>query len=77
VLGLTIDKEARLLITNKRVLLIHSGVTSIPLAKILDLEVDHDRKVISVEKDGASKPVVLTTPDATRAGAILEVVTGT
>ena len=62
--GFTIDKEGKLLITNRRVLLVHAGTTAIPMDWILDVEVDTDHNVIRITKDGASTPVVLATPDA-------------
>lgn len=74
--GFTIDKEGRLLITDRRVLLVHAGTTSIPMDRILDVEVDTDYNVIRITKDGASTPVVLTTPDALRAGAIIAALRG-
>ena len=76
VVGLAVDKEGRLLITSKRVMLVHSGVTSVPLTKILDVEIDGDQRVITIVKDGASKPILVTTPQAIRAGAILSVLVG-
>jgi len=69
--GLEIDKEGELLVTNKRILLIHTGTSSIPLAKILDIEVDWDQKLLSITKDGAAKLVLLTTPGASEVGAIV------
>lgn len=74
--GFTIDKEGRLLITDRRVLLVHAGTTAIPMDRILDVEVDTDHNVIRITKDGASTPVVLATPDALRAGAIVAAVRG-
>jgi hypothetical protein len=69
--GLTIEKEGTLLITNKRLLLVHEGTTSIPHERILDVDLDLDRSLISILKDGAQKPVLFSTPDAQRASAIL------
>ena len=69
--GLVIDKDATLLITNKRLLLVHRGTTTVRLDKILDLEVDYDRSLLNVTKDGARSPVIVTTPDALKAGAIV------
>jgi len=69
--GLEIDKEGELLVTNKRILLVHSGTSSIPLSKVLDVEVDWDRNLISITKDGVQKPVLISTPEAAVAGAII------
>ncbi len=40
------------------------------------MEVDADRNVIRITKDGARTPVLLTTPDAVRAGAVVAAVRG-
>ncbi len=69
--GLVIDKEGSLLVTDKRLLLVHDGATSVRLDKILDVEIDSDRNLLLIKKDGAEAPVLITTPDCTKAGAIL------
>ena len=50
--GFVIDKAGTLLVTSKRVLLIHQGPTSIALDKVVDLEVDEDRQVLTLTRDG-------------------------
>ena len=70
--GYVIDKEGTLLVTSRRVALVHQGVTSIPLGKILDVEVDHDRRLLVLTRDGVATPTYLTTLDALRAGAIVD-----
>ena len=69
--GFVIDKAGKLLVTNKRILLIHKGTTSISLARIVDLEVDEDRQLLTLTRDGPVTPSYLTTPDALRAGAVI------
>ena len=69
--GFVIDKAGTLLVTSKRVVLIHEGMTSIALDKIVDLEVDEDRQLLTLTRDGLVTPGYLTTPDALRAGAII------
>lgn len=73
--GLVVDKEGTLLVTSKRVMLIHQGVTSFPIRRILDLEVDHDRQLLVLTRNGVATPTYLTTPDALRAGAIVAALT--
>ena len=73
--GFVIDKEGTLLVTSKRVALIHQGVTSIANSKIVDVEVDHDRQLLTLTRDGVATPTYLTTPDALRAGAIVAALT--
>jgi len=74
--GFVIDKEGRLLLTSKRIHLIHQGTSSIPLNKVLDLEVDYDQNLLTIVKDGAKTPVYVTTPDALKAGAIVAAASG-
>ena len=69
--GFVIDKAGTLLVTSKRVLLIHQGMTSIALEKIVDLEVDEDRQLLTLTRDGLVTPSYLTTPNALEAGAII------
>ena len=69
--GFVIDKAGTLLVTSKRVVLIHEGMTSIALDKIVDLEVDEDRQLLTLTRDGLVTPGYLTTPAALRAGAII------
>ncbi|MGQ9495791.1 MAG: DUF4236 domain-containing protein [Thermoanaerobaculaceae bacterium] len=74
--GLVVQKEGTLLITNKRLLVVHQGATSVHLHKILDLDVDLDRSLLIVTIDGASSPLIITTPDALKAGAVLAAASG-
>jgi hypothetical protein len=74
--GLTVDKEGTLYVTNKRILLVHGGTTSIRFDKILDVEVDYDRNLLEITKDGSSSPVLITTPDCVTAGAIIAAAAG-
>ena len=69
--GYVVDKEGALLVTSRRVALVHQGVTSFPIDKILDVEVDHDRQLLTLTRDGVATPTWLTTPDALRAGALI------
>lgn len=74
--GLVIDKEGKLLITNKRILLVHSGTSSVRHEKIMDLEVDLDENLIRITKDGAAMPTIVATPEADRVGAMIAAVAG-
>ena len=73
--GYVIDKEGTLVVTSRRVALVHQGVTSFPIGKILEIEVDHDRRLLILTRDGVATPTYLTTPDALRAGAIVAALT--
>ena len=69
--GLVVDKEGTLVITSKRLLIVHDGATSVPFKKVLAIHVDTDRNLLAITKDGSTAPVYLTTPDALRAGALM------
>jgi hypothetical protein len=69
--GLVVDKEGTLVITSKRLLIVHDGATSVPFKKVLAIHVDSDRNLLAITKDGSAAPVYLTTPDALRAGALI------
>jgi hypothetical protein len=72
--SLAVDKEGTLFITNRRILLVHDGTTSIRLDRILDVDVDCDQNLLTIVKDGARTPTYITTPDSLRAGAVLAAV---
>jgi len=69
--GLTIDKEGTILLTSKRVLIVHGGTTTIPYAKVLAIEVDYDRNFLTLARDGVRSQTLLTTPESMKAGAII------
>ena len=70
--GLVVDKEGELYLTSKRILIVGDGTTSIPHDKVLDVEVDHDEKVVQIIKDGRQQPIYLRVPDVVYTGAIIE-----
>jgi hypothetical protein len=74
--GFTLDREGRLIITDRRVLLVDAGAYEIPVREVRDLEVDLDQNLLRITRDGRVNPVFLTAPDAMRAGAVLAAVTG-
>lgn len=69
--GLVVDREGTLLVTDRRILLVHSGTTSIPLRSIVDVEVDLDRSLVRIVRDDVKGPTLFTTPDAELAGAVI------
>lgn len=69
--GLVIDKEGEFYVTNKRVLLVDDGTTSVRHDKVLDVELDVDQSLISIVKDGAQRALLFSTPDAKRAAAVI------
>lgn len=69
--GLVVDREGTLLVTDRRILLVHSGTTTIPLHRIVDVEVDLDRSLVRVIRDDVQTPTLFTAPDAELAGAVI------
>jgi hypothetical protein len=65
------DKEGTLFVTNKRVLLVHAGTTSIRVNAILDIEVDMEKKAVTITKDGATAPIVLEVEELLKVGALI------
>ena len=57
--GLEVDKDGQLLVTDKRILLIHAGTTSIPIAKVLHVEVDSDKKPNNADERWRSEACVI------------------
>ncbi len=74
--GLVVRTEGTLLVTDRRVLVVAEGTTSVPLTRILDVDVDLDRNVLRITEDGRKRPVLITTPDAGEAGAVVAGVGG-
>jgi hypothetical protein len=74
--GLEVAKEGQLLVTSKRVLLIHEGTSTVPHSRIMDLEVDVDQNLLTITKDGVVRPVYLTTPDSMLVGALIASLAG-
>lgn len=74
--GLVIDKEGDLLITSKRLLFVHEGTFSVAHTKVLEVELNLDQNLLSITRDGAQKPVLITTPDAQRAAAVAAAAAG-
>jgi hypothetical protein len=52
-------------------------MTSIRHDKVIAVEVDLDRSLIIVTKNNAKNPLVLTTPEPMKVGAIVATATGT
>jgi len=71
--GLVAKKKGRLLITSQRLLLVQAGSLSLPFQKLLDLEVDADRNLLILTREDRVHPLLVSVPNAVRAGAILAV----
>ena len=62
--GLIIKKEGKLFLTSKRLLLISDGTISIPIDHILEFEVDIDKNLFIITKDGREKAIYISVPDS-------------
>jgi Protein of unknown function (DUF4236) len=74
--GFVVDTEGTLIVTNKRVVVVHEGTTSLRAERILDVDVDADRNLIKIIRDGSRRPMYLTCPNAARADATIATVAG-
>jgi len=74
--GLAVHREGTLLVTDRRLLFSDGSDFSVPLNRIVDVDVDADRNVIAVARRGVRSPLLLTTPEALRAGAVLAAAAG-
>jgi len=70
--GLLAKKEGVLLITDKRIMIVGDGTYSIPVNRVLDIEVDLDSNILIITRDDRKKPVYLSTPETMVAGAVVE-----
>lgn len=74
--GLVPTGEGKVYHTSKRIVLVGDGVTSYQLGKVLDVDVDMDKKHLTLTVDGRKRPVYLAVPDAIVTGAIIERLSG-
>jgi hypothetical protein len=63
-------KTGLLYVISKRMLLLADGVTSFPLRKVLDVDVDPDAKQVTITQDRRQRPVILAVADAIVTGAM-------
>jgi hypothetical protein len=72
----SIKREGDFVITNKRVIVVKEGTTTVKMDDILDVDVDLDSKVIVVSKGSADQPTFFQTKDAIVAGRIIDMISG-
>lgn len=70
----SIRKEGNLVVTNKRVLVVKEGTTSINIADILDIDVDIDNKFILISKGKSATPTIIQTEEALFCGKIIDII---
>lgn len=69
--GLVVEREGTLLVTDRRIVILHTGETSIPLGRVVTVEVDLDRNLLHIARNDVKNPTLLSTPNAEKAGAII------
>lgn len=69
----TVKKEGNLVITNKRILLVKDGTTSINISDILDIDVDLDNKVLYISKGTSVTPTIIQTEEILYCGKIIDI----
>ena len=76
-MGYETEKDGTLVVTSKRVMLVHEGVSSVPHNKIQGINVDVEKAIISLAKDGRKTPIFYTAPDVLRVGAMIALLSST
>lgn len=66
-------RDGDLVVTNKRVLVVKEGTTSINIADILDIDVDIDNKFILISKGSSANPIIIQTEEALFCGKIIDI----
>jgi len=61
--GLVVEKEGAVYLTSKRIMVVGEGVYTIKLEKIFNMESDIDNNLISLDIEGRTSSLRITTPD--------------
>lgn len=70
----SIRREGNLVVTNKRVLVVNEGTTSVNINDILDIDVDIDNKSILISKGKSETPTIIQTEEALFCGKIIDII---
>lgn len=70
----SVKRRGKLVITDKRVLIVGEGTTSIKLSDILDIDVDLDNSVMIISKSSTSQPVFIQTKEPLYCGRIIDLI---
>jgi len=70
----SIRRKGNLVVTNKRVLVVKEGTTSINIADILDIDVDIDNNFILISKGKSATPTIIQTEEALFCGKIIDII---
>jgi hypothetical protein len=68
-----VKREGNLIKTDKRILLVKDGTTSINISDILDIDVDIDNKVLHVSKGTTVTPTIIQTEEVLYCGKIIDI----
>lgn len=63
-IGYVIEKEGKVYLTNKRILMVYEGTTTIKLVKILDITTTPEANLLELIIDGRKTPILITLPTA-------------
>ena len=69
----TVRRDGELILTNKRVLVVGNGTTSIRFSDIVDVDVDIDEGLIEISKAGSGRPVILRTDAPIYTGRAIDI----
>ena len=69
----TVRRDGNLVVTNKRVLVVKEGTTTIKIADILDIDVDIDNKFMIISKGTSATPTIIQTEEALLCGKIINI----
>jgi hypothetical protein len=70
----SIKREGNLVVTNKRVLVVNEGTTSVDISDILDVDVDIDDNFILISKGKSDTPTIIQTDEALYCGKIIDII---
>jgi hypothetical protein len=69
-----VRREGNLVVTNKRVLVVSDGTTSVDISDILDVDVDIDNNFIIISKGKSDTPTIIQTDEALYCGKIIDII---
>jgi len=70
----SVKRDGILVVTDKRVIVVKEGTTTVKMADILDVEVDIDNKFILLSKSASSTPTIIQTENALLCGKVIDLV---
>ena len=68
----SVKRDGKLVVTNKRLLVVDEGTTAIRLSDVLEVDVDLDNKLIVISKQSSSIPIFIETKESLYCGRIID-----